>query len=72
MLQVTSQNMNFSGNSIINDESVMDMNASSDNNQIWFNMTITNIDKYLTNKVAVDDDFDEFKTTVINAVNKMM
>ena len=72
MLQVTNQNMNFNGNSIINDEQIIDMSASSDNSQIWFNFTINNINKYLTNKVAADEDLDEFKATVISAVNKMM
>lgn len=72
MLQVSSQNLNVNGNSTINDEIIMEMNASSDTHTIWMNVTISDIAKYIANKDAINADFDDFRNIAINNINKMI
>ena len=71
MLEVTTQNMNFNGNSNIVNTLVMEMSASSDGNNIWMNININDIEKYFANQISIDTDWEDFKTIVMNAIKKL-
>jgi len=71
MLEVTTQNMNFNGNSNIDNTLVMEMSASSDGNNIWMNININDIEKYFANQISIDTDWEDFKTIVMNAIKKL-
>lgn len=72
MLQMSNQNMNFNGTSILDDAVVMEMSASTDRNSIWMNITVNDIDAYLADQVDVDVDLLEFKDIVISSIRKIL
>lgn len=71
-MALTNQNesRNFSATSIINDKSVMYMNANynTSTGELSFNNTIRDMETYKANKTVVDGDYDSFKDDVESKV----
>ena len=68
MLRMDSRNVNFNAVSLIDDEQVAAMGANISGSNIYFNITIDNVTKYLDNEEAVDADVEAFKSVVIDAI----
>lgn len=71
MLNIESKNLNFMATSMVNDEVVARFSSNYYGSRIDFNYNIENAMAHLEHHAEVDTDFDEFKTSVMAAVEAM-
>lgn len=69
MLRMDNMNVNFNGVSMVDDVVVANMSASYSGSEVYFNMTIINLDMYNGNKEVVELDFDNFKDKALEGIN---
>ena len=69
MLRMDNLNVNFNGASVVDDVVVANMSASYSGAEVYFNMTIINLDGYNGNKEVVELDFDNFKDKALEGIN---
>jgi len=70
MLRMDSKNINFNGSSVIDDVAVANFGANHDGNNVYFNMSVSNIELYKEYKSSVEVDFSEFCNEVLAAAAK--
>lgn len=75
MLQLNSHSVNFSAESIVElddvSTSAANMSVSYSGDNIYISYNILNLDAYLANKDAVDNDFIVFKDKAIETIKVM-
>ena len=69
MLRMDNMNVNFNGASVVDDVVVANMSASYSGAEVYFNMTIVDLDGYNGNKEVVELDFDNFKDKALEGIN---
>lgn len=72
MLRVDSQNFNFNGACVVNDDMVASFNASYNGvNDVYFNISIPNVETLTTNDAAFNTDFIAFKDQVMAVIEDL-
>lgn len=69
MLRMDNMNVNFNGASVVDDVVVANMSASYSGAEVYFNMTIIDLDGYNASKDVVELDFDNFKDKALEGIN---
>lgn len=72
MLRMDNANVNFNGASVIEDAIVANLSASYSGQEVYFNMTIVDLDVYNGNKEIVELDFDNFKDKALESINSIV
>lgn len=69
MLRMDNMNVNFNGASVVDNVVVANMSASYSGTEVYFNMTIIDLNNYNNNKEVVELDFDTFKDKALEDIN---
>lgn len=68
MLRINSRNINYSGISEANDETIGYFSASRDEHNVNVNISIENAAKYSENRIAFEEDLNSFIKQIVEVI----
>lgn len=71
MLNMNNSTFNFSGTTEVNGQTIASFAAGYSGSDVFFSISITDIDKYINEENTFNSDFDEFKDNVIELVTRV-